>query len=52
MPEISSSPAQEVILEVENVSKEFPGVKTMNTISFRLVEGVIYYLVGENGYIF
>ena len=29
-----SSPAREVILEVKNVSKEFPSVKALNTSAF------------------
>jgi ABC-type uncharacterized transport system ATPase subunit len=44
--------ARKVILEVRNVSKEFPGAKTMNTVSFRVIEGVVHNLIGHNGYIF
>jgi putative multiple sugar transport system ATP-binding protein len=47
-----SSPAREVILEVENVSKEFPGVKALNNVSIRIVEVEIHCLVGENGFLF
>jgi putative multiple sugar transport system ATP-binding protein len=37
------------ILEMKNISKEFPGVKALNNVSFRVAEGEIHCLVGENG---
>jgi len=45
----SSLPAREVILEVEHVSKSFPGVKALDNISFDLRRGEVHALVGENG---
>lgn len=37
------------ILEMRNITKEFPGVKALDNVSFRVVEGEIHGLVGENG---
>ena len=37
------------ILEMKNITKEFPGVKALNDVSFQVKEGEIHCLVGENG---
>lgn len=37
------------ILEMKNISKEFPGVKALDNVSFQVAEGEIHCLVGENG---
>ena len=37
------------ILEMNNITKEFPGVKALNDVNFKVEEGEIHCLVGENG---
>ncbi|MEN9562200.1 MAG: hypothetical protein RIR73_444 [Chloroflexota bacterium] len=37
------------ILEMKNISKEFPGVKALDNVSFTVTKGEIHCLVGENG---
>jgi putative multiple sugar transport system ATP-binding protein len=37
------------ILEMRGITKEFPGVKALNNVSFRVLKGEIHCLVGENG---
>lgn len=37
------------ILEMKNITKEFPGVKALSNVSFQVKQGEIHCLVGENG---
>lgn len=37
------------ILEMRNITKEFPGVKALSNVSFSVARGEIHCLVGENG---
>ena len=37
------------ILEMRNITKEFPGVKALDQVNFQVEEGEIHCLVGENG---
>ncbi|WP_088067369.1 sugar ABC transporter ATP-binding protein [Gottfriedia luciferensis] len=39
----------EFILEMRNISKEFPGVKALSDVNFKVKKGEIHCLVGENG---
>ncbi len=40
---------EDVILEMQSIIKEFPGVKALDDVSFRVKKGEIHCLVGENG---
>ncbi len=42
-------PGAEFLLEVEHVSKAFPGVKALDDVSFHLRRGHVHALMGENG---
>lgn len=37
------------ILEMRNITKEFPGVKALDDVNFKVKRGEIHCLVGENG---
>lgn len=37
------------ILEMRNITKEFPGVKALSDVNFRVRRGTVHALVGENG---
>jgi putative multiple sugar transport system ATP-binding protein len=37
------------LLEMRNITKEFPGVKALDNVSFKVKAGEIHCLVGENG---
>lgn len=39
----------EIILEVLNVTKDFPGVRALSNVNFRVKKGEIHCLCGENG---
>ncbi|GAA0178674.1 xylose ABC transporter ATP-binding protein [Clostridium sediminicola] len=39
----------ENILEMKNITKEFPGVKALDNVNFKVKKGEIHALVGENG---
>ena len=41
--------ANEVLLRMEDISKEFPGVKALNRVSLSVRRGTVHALMGENG---
>ena len=40
---------EDYILEMKGIVKEFPGVKALNNVNFKVKRGEIHCLVGENG---
>ena len=39
----------DIILEMKNITKEFPGVRALDNVNLRVERGEIHALVGENG---
>ncbi|VWL84845.1 galactose/methyl galactoside ABC transporter ATP-binding protein MglA [Oceanivirga miroungae] len=39
----------EYVLEMENISKEFPGVKALDSVQLKIRPGSVHALMGENG---
>ncbi|MEL6962880.1 MAG: ATP-binding cassette domain-containing protein, partial [Pseudomonadota bacterium] len=37
------------VLEIQNVSKSFPGVKALDNVRFDVLPGEVHALLGENG---
>lgn len=40
---------EEIILRIENVTKDFPGIRALSDVSFKVKKGAIHGLCGENG---
>ncbi len=40
---------ENIILEVENISKTYPGVKALSNVNLKVRKGEVLALVGENG---
>ena len=40
---------REVILRMENITKEFPGVKALDNVNLNVYKGKVMALLGENG---
>ena len=41
--------AEEILLEMENVTKTFPGVRALDGVSLTVRHGTVHALMGENG---
>jgi len=41
--------AEDLVLQLEGISKQFPGVKALEDVNFDLRRGEVHALVGENG---
>ena len=39
----------EYLLEMNNISKEFPGVKALDDVTLKVKAGTVHALMGENG---
>ena len=39
----------EILLEMKNINKEFPGVKALDNVSLKVRKGTVHALMGENG---
>jgi len=39
----------EYVLEMRNISKEFPGVKALDDVTLTVAPGTVHAIVGENG---
>jgi ABC-type sugar transport system ATPase subunit len=40
---------QDIILQMENISKTFPGVKALDEVSLKVAKGEVHAIMGENG---
>lgn len=41
--------SEEIILELKNIDKSFPGVRVLKRVNFTLRKGTVHAIVGENG---
>lgn len=39
----------EIVLKMEGITKEFPGVRALDNVSFQIRQGTVHALIGENG---
>ncbi|GAA3334129.1 hypothetical protein GCM10020331_100880 [Ectobacillus funiculus] len=40
---------QNIFLELDGITKEFPGVKALDNIQLKVRKGTVHALMGENG---
>ena len=41
--------SNDVLLEIKNIRKEYPGVVAVNDVSFNIKKGEVHIIIGENG---
>ncbi|MBI9046601.1 MAG: sugar ABC transporter ATP-binding protein, partial [Anaerolineaceae bacterium] len=46
---LETKPTQNPLMEVQNISKSFPGVKALDNVSVQFMPGEVHAVVGENG---
>ena len=47
--EVHEMADNQTVLELQHISKSFPGVKALDDVNFRLKKGTVHVLCGENG---
>jgi ABC-type sugar transport system ATPase subunit len=40
---------EEILLDVQSIHKEFPGVVAVNEVSLNIRKGEVHIIIGENG---
>ena len=40
---------EENILEIRGISKDYPGVRALNNVSFNIKKNTVHCIIGENG---
>ena len=45
----AARPSGDILLEMRNITKTFPGVKALDNVNLQVERGEIHALVGENG---
>ncbi len=45
----TQTPVKEIVLELRNISKSFPGVRALSEVQLSLEQGEVHALLGENG---
>ena len=47
--QVGENAMEHIVLEMQNIVKEFPGVRALDNVNIRVRENTIHALVGENG---
>ena len=49
LAQLEESMQNEILLEMKNIRKEFPGVVAVNDVSMDIRKGEVHIIIGENG---